>query len=569
MSCITCCSPSLVLSCRKGTCTSSISDWFAQIWPDSWNDDCEKEELRDMDECKERDENKPEARCQNMEAKIEEQTIDINRIEPTDPDDNARLSNKSCKEDIDQTFSRLSWKMDEPTDSPLLHHKRHKKTASPLQALMQDLKKTSLTYGQRHHLVSERLMSIGDHYVELKEFSEAIKFYKQAIEIYENELGIHCSQAINGHIKLAKAYFRDKNITKSLEEFQLSLDMKINIFGENHTEVAELYEEISIVHSENGDNQKAAVEMKKALRAYSVSLGSASIKVVEVIESIGALYRCMGLKIEAEAIMAKVVELKTLRLGERHPGVANSLLLWGICLEGTGDDTRAMEVIMKAHQMFLTISFDEGKEHPSVSVSLTHIGDLHSTKGDDVKAMKSYEEAIASMEEQLSFDKSEMADLLMKIGNIGTKLKEWQKAEKSVNDAKNIYQNTLGKNHKVTNEAMELLAKIFLHQKKNKKALEMYEEILQSRQSNLDEDAKIGEILCTIGQLHLKMNSLPLAFNAYISALVCIDRAHGRNEKFADTMMVAAGILEDMGKYAHAEKLMKEALDVYKLLSSW
>ena len=32
-------------------------------------------------------------------------------------------------------------------------------------------------------------------------------------------------------------------------------------------------------------------------------------------------------------------------------------------------------------------------------------------------------------------------------------------------------------------------------------------------------------------------------------------------------MMVTAGILEDMGKYAYAEKLLKEALDVYKSLS--
>ena len=80
-----------------------------------------------------------------------------------------------------------------------------------------------------HHISSAHQKAlIADSYAEIMDHQRAISYYEDSRNIYVNNMGKNCPEAININMKLGKSYYMNANFEKSLKAYHEGLDMMAN-----------------------------------------------------------------------------------------------------------------------------------------------------------------------------------------------------------------------------------------------------------------------------------------------------------------------------------------------------
>ena len=316
----------------------------------------------------------------------------------------------------------------------------------------------------------ERVCAIHEKIVELTEalygleseelaaavFAEAeeLKFqakYSQALENYEKSLKILLEIFGESHSNVATiynnigtVYFYQGDYARALENYELSLEITMEIFGENHSDVATIYNNIGLVYSNLGDYVKALENNEKALKIELEIFGERHPSVATSYNNIGTVYSNQGDYARALEYHEKSLKIKLEIFGENHTDVATSYNNLGIVYATRGDQTLALEYYEKTLKICLEIF---GENHPSVATSYNNIGMRYFDRGDYARALEYYEKSLKIRLEIFGESHPSVATSYNNIGGVYSDQRDYDQALENFEEALKIRLEIFGESH--------------------------------------------------------------------------------------------------------------------------
>lgn len=173
-------------------------------------------------------------------------------------------------------------------------------------------------YGELKDSVAQNYMNIGDLYSNTGEYNRAIEYYNKTLDIYEN---IYSGDSnISGiavcYNNIAYAYSGLNNNELALGYYQKAMFLNKEIYGENHSTVAQNCSNIACVYSLLGNYEDSLTFHIKALE-INKTIDLTMVDMVNSINNVGCAYYNVGeyersLKYHQEAlIMAKTNNLNS------------------------------------------------------------------------------------------------------------------------------------------------------------------------------------------------------------------------------------------------------------------
>ena len=185
---------------------------------------------------------------------------------------------------------------------------------------------------------------------------------------------------------------------KALEYFQMTLDIRLGLLGENHPNVASSYNNIGIVWDVKGDYDRALEYHEKALSIRLRVLGEDHPDVATSYNNIGSVWAKKGNYDKALEYHEKALSIRLRVLGEDNLDVATSYNEIGYAWSdkcgpsGRREFDKALEYYEKALSIQLRLL---GDDHPDVAASYNNIATVWSDRGDFDKALEYHEKALS------------------------------------------------------------------------------------------------------------------------------------------------------------------------------
>ena len=258
--------------------------------------------------------------------------------------------------------------------------------------------------------------------------SNAKKNRNSICELYEKLIGL--ADAMKDNEKEADAcieyvkflhYFGMYD--KALEYLQMTLDIQLNSWGENHLDVATSYNNIGRVWAGKGNYDKALEYHEKALSIQLRLLGEDNLQFASTYNGIGSIWAKKGNYDKALEYHEKALSIQLRLLGEDNLQVATSYnsiaSVWEDkhAFSGEREFDKELEYYEKALSILLRLL---GEDHPDVATCYNNIATVWSGGFDFDKALEYHEKALSI---QLRLFGEDHPDVATSYNNIGTVLR--------------------------------------------------------------------------------------------------------------------------------------------------
>lgn len=228
---------------------------------------------------------------------------------------------------------------------------------------------------------------------------------------------------------------------------------------ENHPDIADTYEFISIAFEGLGRYDEAMEYCKKALEFCEARLGLEHLLTADAYSNIARVYREMGQLDIALQYSKKALAISEVKLGSEHPDTAIAYNNIANAYYAMGKYDTALEY----HRKALAIYEDKlGAEHPDTAATYDNIANVYYDMGKLDTALEYHKKALAICESKLGAEHPDTATTYNNVAFVYWKKGDLKTAQIYFEKALTIYQNKLGKDHpytKETQQALEILEK--------------------------------------------------------------------------------------------------------------
>ena len=174
--------------------------------------------------------------------------------------------------------------------------------------------------------------------------------------------------------KLVTRYCNDNScMEKAKDYFQQSLDMRKQLYGLEHPEVASSLSNVGSIHSMMGDLETAKGSFQRSHALRKKIYGEKHPCVADSLNNIGILNSEMGLAVEAVQYHEKALEMRKELFFHDHTVIADSYNNLALAYQYNGQLEQAKECFQEALRIREKIS---GKEHTSVAAVLVNFSEL-------------------------------------------------------------------------------------------------------------------------------------------------------------------------------------------------
>ncbi|WP_247237384.1 tetratricopeptide repeat protein, partial [Telluribacter sp. SYSU D00476] len=221
----------------------------------------------------------------------------------------------------------------------------------------------------------------------LYQIEEALKIF---LTIKENLLQDTLRSELYSNI--GRVYYMKNEPDKALEYHKEALELKIKIFGSEHTEVASSYNDFGLVYDLKKEYDKALDYYNKDLSISLKVHGAEHPRIAVTYVNIGCLYNSKQEYDKAIEYHNKALAIELKALGAEHPAVGWTYSHIGSTHSSKQEYDKAMEYHNKALAIRLKAL---GTEHPDVGWTYSHIGSIYSSKQEYDKAIEYHNKALA------------------------------------------------------------------------------------------------------------------------------------------------------------------------------
>ena len=239
--------------------------------------------------------------------------------------------------------------------------------------------------------------------------------------------------------------------------------IKGKLFGTNHLEMAEIYNELALVYEEQGRYKEAENLYEKALSINEKVLGEEHPSTATSYNNLAGVYVKQGKYREAEEFFEKALRISKEILGEEHPDTATSYNNLALVYKEQGRYTEAEELYEKALRICKEIL---GEEHPSTSSSYNNLAGVYERQEKYREAEELYEKALRICKEILGEEHPSTA-ISNNLGGVYVEQGRYEEAEELYEKALSINKEVLGEEHPDTQDVYKILESLYYQRDPN------------------------------------------------------------------------------------------------------
>lgn len=281
--------------------------------------------------------------------------------------------------------------------------------------------------------------SIGNEYLALGDFRQAIENFNSSYDILKNEYGESSIKALSARENIANVHMVNEQFAEASLIYERSLSAKISQLGENNRQLLVLYSNLGNAKCNQSDYAEAEKLYAKALEIIeSEKIGS---------EKLDAFYNNYSLYCKAVGDYKQAIKYAeiSLEVKEKLYGKENAKTIGAINNIGTiydrlGNFAKAAECFDTAEQLLLKLGKTESMELCDVYINK---GNLYSKSGQNDLALDYYNKALAISNESENEGNKRFAPIYNNIGIVYQNIEEYRKAvfyfSKSLNIRKKYY----------------------------------------------------------------------------------------------------------------------------------
>lgn len=402
-------------------------------------------------------------------------------------------------------------------------------------------------YGHHHLTVATSYNNIGRLYAAQKQFHNAIKCYRKALEI-RHKTGKDLDYAATS-FNAAKSFQQLDDLDSALEHYNRFLKIAVKRFTKKHRDVANVLSEIAIIENEKGNPEKALKLHKESLEIYQITLGKdhpetrfaynrladfhfsrrsydAALEAYQIglkgetntnqrmlsIFHMGEIYREKREYYHAIEAFRKVLSLQKISATKRCD-MAITLHTIGVTYFKQGRLTDAMEFLREAISCYDISCLDITPSMIALAIILTSLNEL-------TTAMDLLKEAFSVRCRELGPDHKDVAFTLYYIAIIHQKKGSFSEAVTLFKEVLRIQQEVLGKEHKNVVYTLLKLGWIFKEIHDFDRALPYFLEALQIQRNLFDvlRPQAIARTLIEVGHIHLAQGRVSSMMESFSEA---------------------------------------------------
>ncbi|CAF1215534.1 unnamed protein product [Didymodactylos carnosus] len=332
------------------------------------------------------------------------------------------------------------------------------------------------TLGPNHPSVASTYNNIGTVYSNQREYSQALKYYEQTLEIKMNALGPNHRSVATTYNNIGGVYEDQGGYSQALTYYEQTLQILLKTLGPNHPTVAKTYNNIGGVYSHQGEYSKALKNYEQTLQILLKTLGPNHPSVAKTYNNIGGVYSHQGEYYQALKYYEQTLEILLKPLGSNHQTVATTYNNIGLVYKGQGEYSEALKYYEQSLEILLKTL---GPNHPSVAKTYNNIGTVYNDQGEYSQALKYYEQSLEILLKTLGPNHPTVAQTYNNIGGVYLDQGEYSQALKYYEQTLEIQLQTLGPNHPSVAKTYNNIGGVYSHQGEYSPALKYYEQTLE------------------------------------------------------------------------------------------
>lgn len=324
---------------------------------------------------------------------------------------------------------------------------------------------------------------------------------------------------------------------------------------------ARLMNTIGVVYRELGLYDKAETFLKGALQSRESRLGPDHLDVAESLSDLSTVYWRQGRYEEAVPFSQRALKIQEKTLGPDHPDVATSLNNLGNLYNHQGRYAEAEPFYRRA----LVIREKAlGPDHLDVAKGLNNLANLYRAQGRLAEAEPLFRRSLAIREKVLSPDHPLMAVGLENLAAFYQSEQRYAAAEPFYRRALAIREKALGPDHPLVALTLGNFARLYQQQGRLTEAEPLFQRSLAIREKALGPDhPEVAWTLHKLANLYQKEGRRAEAESFFRRSLAIREKALGPgNPDVAESLEDLAYLCQEQGRLAEAEPLYRQALAI-------
>ena len=310
-----------------------------------------------------------------------------------------------------------------------------------------------------------------------------------------------------------------KSYDDAIKTYHRSLDMKMELHGEENPIIATCYSSIAAVYFDSFDYPHALQYHLKAMEINKRVLGEDAAETASSYEDLGCVYSELGKYNIALDYSQKALLILEKLYGEEHPDTEIAYNDVGVSFMHLMDYPRALEYCSKSLKISRKLFGDESSE---AARGYNNVATVYEKQGNHTQALEYFKKALG------------------------------------------VLKKTLGEEHLNTAKAYGNIGAIYCQLGKTEPALEFFHHALKIYSKLYDRETPyVAEIFNHLGGLYEKNNDMARALEYYHKALDIALNVLGENHfVVAEICWNIGNLYDSMGDYAHSTGYLLKSLRI-------
>ena len=379
-------------------------------------------------------------------------------------------------------------------------------------------------------------------------YESAITYFEQARIIYGDD-----------HTRLGSAYHHLGQYSQAKEHLEKALIIAIEVYGEQHPNVAASYTNLGNVYSHLKQHCQAKELHEKALIIGKEVYGEHHAHVATSYNSLGRVYNDLGHYNQAKEHYEKALIITKEVYGEQHAQVAAVYCNLGVVHSDLGHHSQSKEY----HEKALTIGKAVyGQQHGHVAASFNFLGCVYKALGQYDQAKEQYSQALISARAVYGDRQADVAVSYSNLGVICSELGQHNQAKEHHQKALIIRKEVYGEQHPDVAASYSYLGNVYRVLGQNVLAQEHYEKALTIRKEVYGEQhPDLAASYNNLGGFYNDIGHYKQAKDHHEKALIIRKEVYGeQHPDVAESYNNLGNVYKALGQHSQAKKHHEKAL---------
>jgi serine/threonine protein kinase/Tfp pilus assembly protein PilF len=352
-------------------------------------------------------------------------------------------------------------------------------------------------------------------------------------------------------IGLVKAVKAEKKAREEAQTAQQISDFLVDLF------------QVSDPSEARGNTITAREILDKGAEKIDTDLQDQPRVQARLMETMGNVYRSLGLYKLASPILEKSLEIKRSLYGGEHLEVADGLRTLGILYDTQGKYEEA-EALFKESLAILEKAF--GPDHPNLARNLNSLAIVYWNQGKYAEAEPLFQRSLAIKEKSMGSDHPEVGNTLTNLGILYHLQRKFEEAEPLFRRALNIAEKTLGADHPDIATHLNNLGSLYQDMERYEEAESYFKRCLVVWEKALGPDhSDVGIVLHNLANLNRNQGKYEEAEPFYQRSQAIFEKALGQDHPYvAYSLRERANLYREQEKFTEAEAFYKQALEIFE-----